>query len=270
MGVFTMVLIAEHLPYAISPIFGGLLRDFYGVDGLRLGFGLSGFAISMLGLVRLRFLRETIKETKKLNAKMAIVAYKNVINDFRRLNPVVKKLIFLRSFLLLVGISMFFYFAVLYAVRYVGIVSFTEWGWIMALASVFYLLALPLAKFAEKFRVAPLYGSLVFLGGLGVLIFLFNTKLTFFLSMILLNICGALTFAIERSAVAWTTEWYLRGRAETFMNLSFYAGATLGPCVGGLVYAWHPPLLIVLTSVLLIGGSMLSFTVFKGLKQQTI
>jgi predicted MFS family arabinose efflux permease len=162
---------------------------------------------------------------------------------------------------------MFHYFAVLYAVRYTEIVSFTEWGLIMALSSAFYLFALPLAGFVERFGLASPYAFLIFLEGVAALIFLLNEKPALFVSMILLNICGALTYAIERSVVARITEQLMRGRAETFMNLSFYSGMALGSYIGGLVYTWYPPFFIILTSTLLTIGAVFGFVIFRGLKQ---
>jgi len=188
-----------------------------------------------------------------------------MVKDFLSLNILVRWLVLLRSFVLLFAISMLYYYAALYAVRYAGSVSFTGWGLIVAASSVSYLAALPLANVVSRFKPALPYLFLVFLEGLASLLFLFNTWIAFLASMLLLNVCGALTYAIERAAISRVTEQAMRGRAEGFMNLSFYFGGALGSLVGGYAYSLYPPTIIILTSTLLMVGAFLGFKLLKNL-----
>lgn len=264
-NLFTLALIADHLPYAVTPILGGFLRDFYGVIGLRFGFIFSGVAIVLVGLARRSFLAETVSGAKGFDARVLLKAYASVVKDFLGLRSLVKRLVLLRSFILLPAISMFSYYAVLYAVRHTGSVSFTGWGLIIALSSASLLAAPPLANIVGKFKPAFTYPFLVLLEGLASLTFLLNSWLAFLASMLLLNICGALTYAVERAIVSIVTEQTMRGRAEGFMNISYYLGAALGSLVGGYVYPLHPPALMVLTSTILAVGAFTGFALLKNL-----
>ena len=161
------------------------------------------------------------------------------------------------------GYSMFYYFAVLYAVRYASVVSFSEWGIIMALSSASYLAAVPLTEFAARFRPAPFYTALVLLQALAPLMFLSGTTILIFASMALLNVGGALAYAVERTFVAQATDPTMRGKAESFMNVSFYIGAAIGSSTGGYLYSTHPPLLLLMASIMLAAGAALGFMLFR-------
>ncbi len=267
-NIFTLALIADHLPYTVAPVLGGFLRDSYGVLGLRFGFIFSGVIMVLIALVRWLFLTETISRIKGFDVKMLFKAYTGIFKDFLGLSFLVRWLVLLRSFVLLFAVSMLYYYAVLYAVRYAGSVSFTGWGLIVAVSSISYLAAPPLANVVSRFKPALPYLFLVFFEGLASLLFLLNTWIAFLASMLLLNICGALTYAIERAAVSRVTEQAMRGRAEGFMNLSFYFGATLGSLIGGYVYSLHPPTLIILTSTLLMVGAFLGFMLLKNFQDK--
>ncbi|MCX8176417.1 MAG: MFS transporter, partial [Candidatus Bathyarchaeota archaeon] len=262
-NIFTLALVADHLPYTVSPVLGGFLRDSYGVYGLRLGFIFSGVVMLLVALVRWFFLTETISKTKTFNVRMVIKAYTGVFKDFLGLSFLVRWLVLLRSLFLLFAISMFSYYAVLYAVRYAGAVSFTGWGLIFAASSASYLTSIPLANIVSRFKFALQYPLLVLFEGLALLLFLLNNWIVFLISMLILNICGALTYAIERTIVSKVTEQTMRGRAEGFMSLSFYVGASLGSLVGGYIYSVHPPAVIFLASTLLIVGAFLGFILLK-------
>ncbi|MEM1524838.1 MAG: MFS transporter [Nitrososphaerales archaeon] len=266
--IFTLALVIDHLPFAITSILGGYLRESYGILGLKFGFIFGGFITLIMGLLRWRVLSETMKDIKHFNIKMLYKIYINVVKDFQILDSVIKKLIFLRSFALLIGTFAFYYFAILYAVNYAQIVSFTEWGLIVSLSSISYILALPLTKLVSRIKPAISYGILVFCEGLTPLFFFLNMKIALFISMALLNICGALTYSIERTIVARMVKQNLRGRAETFMNLSYYFGATIGSLIGGYVYSQSPPFLLLLISSFLIIGSIFGFIIFKNLPKK--
>ena len=263
MRVFTLALVADHLPYTVSPVIGGVLRDSYGVMGLRLGFGFSGCTMLLLGGVRFWLLTETLRRRLMLRAEMFKKALTDVFKSFKLLDPLLERLIFLRGLVLINGITMFYYFAVLYAVRYAGLVSFTGWGLVMSLASASYLLALPLVGFVGRFRSASIYPGLIAIEALVPLMFLTHEVSALFMAMALLNVCTALTYAFERTFVAKSTEPRMRGKAESFMNVSFYLGAAIGSLVGGFVYAQYPPLLLYLASGLLALGAGLGFMMFR-------
>ena len=267
-NIFTLALIADHLPYTVAPVLGGFLRDSYGVLGLRFGFVFGGVITVLIALVRWFFLTETVSRVKGFNARMLFKAYTGIFKDFLGLSFLVRWLVLLRSFVLLFAVSMFYYYAVLYAVRYAGSISFTGWGLIVAASSISYLAALPLANVVNRFKPALPYLFLILFEGLASLLFLLNTWMAFLVSMLLLNVCGALTYAIERTAVSRVTGQTMRGRAEGFMNLSFYFGATLGSLIGGYIYSLDPPLLIILTSTLLMVGAFLGFMLLKNFQDK--
>ena len=266
MDVFTLSVIVDHLPYTVAPFLGGVLRDFYGVFGLRIGFCFSGFTMLAMALLRWRFLTETLREVKGIGFKELLRMCAGVIGDFWALNPLVKGLVLLRSFVLLVSITMFYYFAVLYAVRYAGVVSFTEWGLILSISSVFYLLAVFFTKTAGEAKPSKSYGLLVLAESASPLLFFLSVKWALLASMAVLNVCGVLTYAIERSYVARVTDQLMRGRAESFMTISFYVGAVIGSLIGGYLFSINPPLLITLSWALLVTGAFLGFMLFKAVE----
>lgn len=261
--VFTISFIVEHLPYAFMPILGGFLRDQYGIVGLRLGFRLSGATAIIIGLVRVKLLSETLSGARRVGIEALWAAYRSIPRDFFKIKPTVRRLVLLRGLCTTTATSMFQYFAVLYATRYTQVVSYTEWGLITALASLPLISTVYLSRLIAGVKTAPAYATLIFVEGLAVVVFMVPKRLAFALSMVLLNACGALIYAIERSTVAAKTEENMRSRAETFMALSFYLGSSLGSYIGGLTYTWHPPSIFPITSTLLIVGSILGFIVLK-------
>lgn len=262
-SIFILSFVTDHLPHALMPIPGGILRDTYGILGLRLVFGLGGAAGIIIGLVRIRLLSETISGSRGLDLRLLWAAYRGMPESFLRMRPVVQRIILLRGLCLVTAISMFQYFAILYAIRYTQVTSFTEWGLITALASLSLLLPLPLGKYIKQRRMAAAYASLIFICGLAVMAFTIPEKITFMTSMILLNASGAITYAIERSVTAMEIEKDMRARAETLLNLSFYLGDALGSYIGGLAYSWHPPNVFLLASALLMAGSLIGFIILK-------
>ncbi|MEM1515200.1 MAG: MFS transporter [Thermoproteota archaeon] len=261
--VFTLSFIVEHIPYTLTPVLGGFMRDSYGILGLRWGFVACGVATVIMGLVRVRLLSETISGSGRVNLKILWEAYRSLPRDFLDIKRKVRQLVLLRSFCLITAISIFYYFAVLYATRYTQALSFTEWGLITAIASFFTLLSLPLSNIIGGSRLIPLYSCLIFIEGLAVAVFIIQIKLTIAISIILLNICGAVTYAIERGVIARETERGVRARAETFMILSYYLGDALGSYIGGIVYALYPPIVFPTAFMLLVIGSIFGFITLK-------
>lgn len=259
MRIFTIMLIVDHLPYSITPIIGGFIRDYYGIFGLRICFLLNGTLMIIIGIIRWKLLLETLIETKYLNVKTLIEPYVRILSNLKELNPLIIRIIALRAFVLINAISMFYSFSIIYAIRYVEIVSFTEWGFILAISSLFYLAALPLTKFLKK----SFYPCIIFCEGISILIFFIGMKITILVSMILMNIMGAITYSMERTILAETTKQSLRGRGETFMSLSFYVGNFIGGIFGGLIYSVSPSLLLISSSLLLMFGAILAFILFR-------
>jgi len=260
--LFTLALIADHLPYTASPVLGGFLRDLYGLWGLRVGFIFGGCSMLVLALVRQIFLTETLKKSGGPSWVWPSL-WRGVVETFLGLDPAVRRLMVLRSLFLLNGISMFYYFAVLYAVRYSGVVSFSGWGLITSLSSASYLAAVPLARVAGGLRPAPLYAFLILLEASTPIMFLSNLGFMMFVSMALLNICGALTYAVERTILARTTEPPIRGRAESLMSISYYLSSAIGPLIGGYLYSEDPPLVLIFSSALLFSGAPLSHIILR-------
>ncbi|MCS7116797.1 MAG: MFS transporter [Nitrososphaerota archaeon] len=262
MSTFTLALIINHLPFTVTSILGGYFRDSYGLLGLRIGFIFGGLITLIIGSIRWRVLSETMESVKYLNIKMLYKPYINVVKDFQRLPDIVKKLVMLRSFVLLIGIFALYYFSILYAVNYANIVSFTEWGLIVSLSSIAYTFALPLTRLVVMIKPPISYSILILCEALTPLLFLLNMKITLFIAMALLNVCSALIYGMERSIVAKMVEQNLRGRSETFMDLSYYFGATIGSLIGGYVYSYSPPFLLIIISSLLMVGAIFGFFIF--------
>ncbi len=258
---FTWAVVVSHLPYAATPTLGGLLRDLYGAYGLRLCLAASGLTTLAASMVRLAALTETLAVRAKVGLKPLIQAYVWVVKDFKSLHRSVKRLVALRATLLLTAINMFELFAVLYVTRYTGLLTYTEWGLIQALASLIFPAAIPISsRLTKPFKAYPL---LIALEATTPLLFMLNLKLSVLLSIALLNLAGALTYSIERSLVAQRVEPTMRGRAEAYMNISFYGGAALGSMLGGLLYTLHPPSTLIAASALLALGAIASPYIFK-------
>ncbi len=262
--VFTMVLVVEHLPYSVSPFVGGFMRDSYGIAGLRICYAGGGALTLLMASLRMRFLTETLKERKR-GQGIIVKAYLTLLKDFKQINPFVKELVILRSLVLLNALAMFDFFLVLYAVRDFGIMNFTEFGMAFALASLSFLGAVPLSARIGSIDRAHLYGSLLLLESLAPLFVLSNSKLAIFISLVVLNVCGALTYALERSSIAIVTEQTFRGRAESFMNISFYVGAAIGTMIGGYLYSIDPRLVMKVAFLLFFSGALLGHSIFKKL-----
>ncbi|MEM1753342.1 MAG: MFS transporter [Candidatus Methanomethylicaceae archaeon] len=259
MKIFTISLIFDHLPYSITSILGGFIRDNYGILGLRICFLISGIFIIIIGIIRWKLLLETLIEIKKINFKMIIKPYIEIFNDFKKLNPLIIRIIILRSFILLNAFSIFYSFSLIYAVRYAEILSFTEWGMILAISSFSYLIAIILVKITK----ISYYPIIIFFEAISILLFFIEEKISILISLILINILGALTYAIERTILAKTIEQQMRGRAETFMNLSFYIGSFIGSILGGYFYTIYPPLILIIPFIMLILGSIISTIIFR-------
>lgn len=262
-GVFTLSFVVEHIPYALTPALSGFIRDSYGILGLRACFAVTGVMTIMMGLARVRLLSETLEGTAEVGLRVLWDAYRSLPRDLLSLRAKVRRLIFLRSLCLITATSMFYYFAILYATRYAQVLSFTEWGLITALSSISVLTSLPLSRLIKQSRLAPSYASLILIEGIAIMVFMIPRGIVFITSMVLLNVCGALTYAIERSTIAIETEKNMKARAETFMILSFYIGDALGSYIGGLIYAQHPPNVFLTASTLLLIGSVVGFTILR-------
>jgi len=261
--VFTLDVIVSHTPYMVSPILGGVLRDLYGVSGLRVGFMLCSIIVLAIALVRLFSLSETMNTTGDIRDLASSIL--KIGESLNALNSNIRRLIIIRVFLAC-WLSMLFYFTVLYVTRYVRIVSFTEWGLISVSSSVFYILTYPIAKIVKNLKPARTYVFMVLLESLASILIIQNMKYTLLVSMILLNICGALTYAIERAIVAEFTVQSMRGRVESFMNISFYLGSALGYITGGYLYNYNPQYIFLTAAIFLAVGSILINTLLKHLE----
>jgi len=252
--VFTLALVVEHLPYSLAPLLGGAMRDAWGVPGLRLAFLAGGAVILTMALVRTLTLSETLRGRR--------ISW-NPLRSFLDLHPLLKGLILLRTLLLIVALSMFNFFLVLYTVRELGLMSFTGFGLAVALSSLSYPLAVPLSRRLRGVPPSLLYSHLLLLESLSPLLVLFRSVPCIFLSLALLNLCGSLTYGVERGSVTLLTPPVLRGRAEAFMDLSFYLGSSLGTLAGGYLYSLSPPSVMWASFLLFLLGSPLSYLLLR-------
>jgi MFS family permease len=255
LGIFTLAVVVEHLPYSLAPFLGGAMRDAWGVPGLRGAFLAGGAVVLAMALVRALTLSETLRRGRRTPW--------NPLKDLLDLHPLLKGLILLRTLLLIVALSMFNFFLVLYAVRELELMSFTEFGLAVALSSLSYPLALPLSRKLRRVPPSFLYSHLLLLESLSPLLVLFRSVPCVFLSLALLNLCGSLTYGVERGSVTLLTPRGLRGRAEAFMDLSFYLGSSLGTLTGGYLYSLSPPSVMWASFLLFLLGAPLSYLLLR-------
>ncbi len=256
LGMFTLAVVAEHLPYSLSPVLGGMMRDTWGLPGLRTAFLAGGTVILAAAVVRSWSLTETLQVRRK--------TVWNPLRDFLSLHRLLKGLILLRILLLISALAMFNFFLVLYAVRDLELMSFAEFGLALALSSLAYPLALPLSRRLGQAPLSFLYSHLLLLESLSPLLVLTRSVSGIFLSLIIINLCGSLTYGVERGSVALLTPQALRGRAEAFVDLSFYLGSSLGTAAGGYLYSLSPPSVMWASFLLFLCGAPLSFLLFRG------
>jgi MFS family permease len=255
LGVFTLAVVAEHLPYSLSPVLGGVMRDVWGIPGLRAAFLTGGAVTLAMALVRAVVLSETLPRPGR--------APWSPLRDFLSLHRLLKGLILLRILLLISALSMFNFFLVLYAVRDLELMSFTEFGLAVALSSLSYPLALPLSRKLRNVSPSFLYSHLLLVESLSPLLVLFRSVPWIFLSLVIINLCGSLTYGVERGSVALLTPRGLRGRAEAFMDLSFYLGSSLGTAAGGYLYSLSPASVMWASFLLFVLGAPLSYLLLR-------
>lgn len=262
--IFILIAVLNHIPSALTSAIGGMLRDTYELMGLRIGFVVAGLGIIGTGIMRWALLKETLIKKRVGKKRLLLMdSYAGMLEGLLKLHPLVKLLIALRAFILINAISMIAYFSILYVTRFTGIMSFTEWGLIASISSPFYLTALLIERLTKRFRVAPFYALLLIIQGLVPCLFLSNVKVAVFVALVLLNTSAALSYGIERAFIARIIEPSLRGRAESFMFVSFYVGMTIGSLLGGYLYAYHPSLVLMMSSILLFIGVVPGFLIFK-------
>lgn len=255
LGVFTLAVVAEHLPYSLSPVLGGVMRDAWGLPGLRTAFLMGGAVALAVAAARFLALTETLRRGGRMTW--------NPLRDFLSLHRLLKGLILLRVFLLISALAMFNFFLVLYAVRDLGLMSFTEFGLAVALSSLAYPLALPLSRRLSRVPPSFLYSHLLLVESLSPLLVLTRSVPWIFLSLIIINLCGSLTYGVERGSVALLTPQPQRGRAEAFVDLSFYLGSSVGTAAGGYLYSLSPPSVMWASFLLFLLGAPLSSLLFS-------
>ena len=260
---FALLTIIEFVPYDLFSLIGGIVRDRYGIYGLRAGFFVGGLVAVLISMPRWKFLTETLLERKRVGLKEAGRAYVFLFRDFLKLSSAVKTLIVLRATLLISGTVMFYYFAVLYVVRYAEIATFTQWGLILALSTLSTFLSPLVIEATKKYRPATLYSISTFLAGLTPLLFLTNRFLILIASMMLFNLAVAVIISVENALIAKTTVQNMRGRAGGMLNVSFYLGSAVGSYLGGFLYSVHPPLILTTSFIMLLLCSTLSFILLR-------
>ncbi|MEM3506275.1 MAG: MFS transporter [Candidatus Bathyarchaeia archaeon] len=259
--VFLIAIIMDYTPYAIMPIIGGFLRDTYGIYGIKSGFFLIFLLSLMIGFFRLE-LDETLPKALEFNFKQMLKSYLDIIPIFKKLSKTIKNLIILRSIAIILGYSMFYNFAILYATRVVGL-SFTEWGILYAISSISFTLSIFISKLMSKIPMKKSYVISLALQAIAPLMFLEGYYALMLFGMILSGLGGALAYSIERSIVANFTIKELRGRAEALMELSFSIGGFLGSFLGGIIYSISPKFLLGISSILMFLGSIASLFMIK-------
>jgi MFS family permease len=254
--VFAMAIVMDYMPYAIMPIIGGFLRDCYGIAGIRVGFFLLFLLSLMVGIVRVK-LDETLQKDLAFDFKHILKSYLNIIPIFKKLSRTIKNLIILRVTAIILGYSMFYNFAILYATRVIGL-SFTEWGILYALSSISFMLSVFISRLMNRFSTTKSYAISLALEAMAPLMFLKGSYALMLLGMILGGLGGALAYSIERSMIAISTTRELRGRAEALMELSFSFGSFLGSFLGGFVYSISPRFLLEMATIFMLLGSIVS------------
>ena len=252
---------AVHAPYTLMPVVGGVLRDAYGITGIRMGLLLFFFSALCAAFVRLR-LRETVPRIRLPKLREVVGSYVDIVPVLKKMHTAIRGLLLLRLAILTVGLCMFVNFAILYATRVAGL-SFTEWGLVYAFSSLAYVPAILLSKRVSGFPAHRLYPLCALMMAVSPLLFLKNSLFLMLIAMVIAGLGGALAYSTERSVIIKTTRVELRGRVESLMDLSFMLGGLVGSPIGGIIYLSSPQLMLVTASMLMIAGSAAGYFVLK-------
>ncbi len=167
-----------------APVLGGWLIDTYGINRAMHGLYFASFWIaSAIALFRLKYLKETIDNPKKLDLSLGkmpgllVEAYKSV---FGVLGDIPRRL-YVLSFL--VSGSVFFAslvsgFWVIRANEIIGL-TMTQWGQVMLVSGlVSVVLGIPAGSIVDRFSKKTIAGICLILGGVQCYLFLSCTTFT--------------------------------------------------------------------------------------------
>ena len=167
-----------------APVVGGWLIDTYGINQAMHGLYFASFWIaSAIALFRIKFLKETIDNPKKLELSIGkmpgllVEAYKSV---FGVLGEIPRRL-YVLSFL--VSSSVFFAslvssFWIIRAKEIIGL-TVTQWGTVMLVSGVVsVILGIPAGSIVDRFSKKKIAGICLILGGVQCYLFLRCTTFT--------------------------------------------------------------------------------------------
>jgi MFS family permease len=243
-----------------APVVGGWLIDTYGINRAMHGLYFASFWIaSAIALFRIKFLKETIDNPKKLELSLGkmpgllVEAYKSV---FGVLGDIPKRL-YVLSFL--VSGSVFFAslvsnFWVIRASEIIGL-TVTQWGTVMLVSGlVSVILGIPAGSFVDRYSKKMIAGICLILGGIQCYLFL---RCTTFTHVIILAAVTTLTNSFMnpafQSLFANMTPRAMRGRVLSsiggggiwLMRGAWGSGVlgmtmqTLGTLLSGYIYNYN-------------------------------
>jgi len=275
----------EAIPAAfglLAPLTGAWLIGLLGMRTAMRGLYFSAFVIaSGLALFRLRFLRETVENPKKLNlslggiGKLLADSYRGV---FTTLSGITRELWILSILVtaLIFSASFTSSFWVIRATQVIGL-SLTEWATIiMASGVVGVLLGIPAGRVVDRLSKRLVVGVCIILGAVFSLLFLHVTSFT---EVLALAVCAAAVDSFLspslKSLFADLTPRSVRGRAMALvggggLNLMRNVMAnsilakiflTAGVFLSGFVYSFNTslPWLILSGAMLVIGVLFILF-----------
>lgn len=255
-----------------APVVGGWLIDTYGINRAMHGLYFASFFIaSSIALFRLKYLKETIDNPKKLDLSLGkmpgllVEAYKSV---FGVLGDIPRRL-YVLSFL--VSGSVFFAslvssFWIIRASEIIGL-SVTQWGTVMLVSGlVSVILGIPAGSIVDRYSKKLIAGICLILGGLQCYLFL---RCTTFTHVIILAAVTTLTNSFMnpafQSLFANMTPRAMRGRVLSsiggggiwLMRGAWGSGVlgmtmqTLGTLLSGYIYNYNNELPWVILAVAL-------------------
>ena len=265
-GGLALTEVLTELPWFIVPPIGGVLVDKYGVLGLRIGYLVAGICGVLAAILRMKLLKETLRETKKEQKLFEVLAV-----SFRETFSAVKKvpmqiaLILIESILVSSpSIVVFHVYGVVYAKEYLGI-SMGEWGLYSSFSSMAstvagVLLAKVLDKAERRFFIAV--GACLAAVSYFSLCYALSAIVVCF-SLIVFRVAGTMYISSWSAYLIDLVEEELRGRIYALAQISSSLGYTWASIVLGYLYSLNPRDSLNLSAVLALVDAVILFIVVK-------
>jgi MFS family permease len=266
---YAAINVIPNIPTIVAPAIAGFLVSTQGiVQGMRVVYAIVFFCMLAAALIRLFFLRETLRESKKIRLGEIKTAFKEslgaIAEAWRSMSTSLK---FLTVAFLISAFEepMFHTFTSLYVFDIVRI-SEIEWG----LANVGFfattiIFGFPLGKLVDKIERKKAAILAYFALIPSTVLFVFSRSLTqLFIARIMLAIGFSLFWPAYNALQADMIPREKRGRIMGTIGTLNILATIPASAVGGILYSLDPASPFILTIVL---GAIVSFTVFFGVKE---